>query len=110
MQMNQVLFTGRLGKDPFYTEVNGDFLAYLNIAENMSNGGVVWHKFIILDDTAKKIAQEQELKKGDLVLLKGHLTSDSFEEASLKNSSNFYINSVFKLQGSRKSLDSRGGL
>lgn len=100
MLLNQVLFTGRLGKDPFCVEQEGAFLVYLNIAENLSDKRVNWHKFLILDEPAKKIASEKYLAKGDLVLIEGSIIPADLIEKSISSLNAVKVLKVFKLSDS----------
>ncbi len=107
MRLNQVLFTGRLGKDPFCVEQEGDFLVYLNIAENLENRKVRWHKFLVLDDTAKKIALNKSLKKGDLVLIEASLIPADQSNDSMSSLNSIQVLEVLKIQSSKTTMGER---
>lgn len=103
MRMNHVLFTGRLGRDPQCTESNGSYLVYLNVAENDPNGRVFWHKFIVLEEAAKIITKEKKIKKGDLVLIEGKLSSLGFGSNRASEPS-VQVNAVYKIAEPKRKL------
>src|SRR4051794_15564441 len=82
---NKVIIGGRLGRDPeIHTFEGGDRVARLSIAttEQWTSGGAReektdWHTAVLFKKAAVTFA-EQNLKKGDLVIVEGRLVVATF--------------------------------
>jgi len=81
--MNKVILTGRLGKDPVTTIVNGTVITRCRIATNEKFNGTektTWHNVVMFN--RGKVAQY--LRKGRLILVEGRLEYNEYEKDGVK--------------------------
>jgi single-strand DNA-binding protein len=81
--MNKVILTGRLGKDPETSIVNGVVITKCRIATHEKFNGTektIWHNVVMFNKG--KIAQY--LKKGRLILVEGRIEYNEYEKDGIR--------------------------
>jgi hypothetical protein len=94
----QLQLTGRLGRDPWFSDQDGAPTAGFPLAVNEEGGKTTWHRVVVFGEVAEQV--RTGLKKGRLVQLRGSevVRSESTAKGGTRRTTEIHAANVARVQ------------